>query len=108
MFRGLTPRAVSHMSGSQATRAANPALQSRAPMQTRCDYLVIGSGVAGLSFALEAAEHGDVVVVSKRALDDAATAYAQGGIAAVLDPTDSFEGHVQDTLEAGRGLSHTD
>jgi L-aspartate oxidase len=77
-------------------------------MRIRCDYLVIGSGVAGLSFALEAARHGDVMVVTKRELDESATAYAQGGIAAVLDPTDSFDGHVTDTLEAGRGLSHPD
>jgi L-aspartate oxidase len=77
-------------------------------MRIRCDYLVIGSGIAGLSFALEAARHADVLVVSKRELDESATAYAQGGIAAVLDPSDSFAGHVGDTLEAGRGLSHPD
>src|SRR3954464_14043728 len=75
-------------------------------MAIRCDYLVIGSGVAGLTFALEAARHADVLLVTKRDLDESATARAQGGIAAVLDPTDSFEGHVRDTLEAGRGLSH--
>ena len=74
----------------------------------RCDYLVIGSGVAGLTLALEAAKDADVLVVTKRDLDQSATAYAQGGIAAVLDPADSFEQHVQDTLECGRGLSHPD
>lgn len=78
-------------------------------MRIECDYLVVGSGIAGLSFALEAASQGaDVVVVTKRKLDESATVYAQGGIAAVLDPKDSFEGHVQDTLTAGRGLSHLD
>jgi L-aspartate oxidase len=77
-------------------------------MAIRCDYLVIGSGIAGLTFALEAARHADVLVVTKRDLDESATAYAQGGIAAVLDPADSFAGHVRDTLEAGRGLSHPD
>jgi L-aspartate oxidase len=75
-------------------------------MLMRCDYLVIGSGVAGLTLALEAAKHADVLVVTKRDLDQSATAYAQGGIAAVLDPDDSFEQHVHDTLECGRGLSH--
>src|SRR5688500_4136722 len=74
-------------------------------MPIRCDYLVIGGGVAGLTFALEAAKRGDVLLVTKRELDESATNYAQGGIAAVLDPADSFEQHVDDTLEAGRGLS---
>jgi L-aspartate oxidase len=74
-------------------------------MPIRCDYLVIGGGVAGLTFALEASKHGDVLLVTKRELDESATNYAQGGIAAVLDPTDSFEQHVQDTLEAGGWLS---
>ncbi|MGD8858742.1 MAG: L-aspartate oxidase [Myxococcales bacterium] len=77
-------------------------------MPIRCDYLVIGSGVAGLSLALELAADAEVVVVTKREVDESATAYAQGGIAAVLDPADSFDGHVRDTLEAGRGLSHPD
>jgi L-aspartate oxidase len=77
-------------------------------MPIRCDYLVIGSGVAGLTFALEAARNADVLVVTKRELDESATARAQGGIAAVLDPADSFAHHVRDTLEAGRGLSDPD
>lgn len=71
-----------------------------------CDFLVIGSGIAGLSFALEAAEHGEVIVVTKRAREESNTKYAQGGIAAVLDKDDSFEKHVQDTLVAGAGMSH--
>ena len=74
-------------------------------MRITCDYLVIGSGVAGLSFAIEAAEKGEVVVVTKRTAYDAATSWAQGGIAAVLDPADSFEAHVDDTLATGGGLS---
>src|SRR3954470_23642041 len=72
------------------------------------DYLVIGSGIAGLSFALHAAEHGRVVVVTKRAVEESNTNYAQGGIAAVLDPADSFDAHVADTLTVGEGLCHKD
>jgi L-aspartate oxidase len=71
-----------------------------------CDFLVIGSGIAGLSFALEAAAHGEVIVVTKRSREESNTKYAQGGIAAVLDKDDSFDKHVQDTLVAGAGLSH--
>jgi len=77
-------------------------------MATRCDFLVVGGGIAGLTFALEAARNAEVIVVTKQLVTDAATSYAQGGIAAVLDPADSFENHALDTLEAGRGLSHQD
>ena len=72
------------------------------------DYLVIGSGLAGLYFALRAAEHGRVIVATKRAPADTNTAYAQGGVAGVLDPDDSFEAHVDDTLRVGDGLCHRD
>jgi len=75
-------------------------------MQTTCDFLVIGSGVAGLTFALEAAAYGDVVLVTKRSRDESNTKYAQGGIAAVLDAEDSFEAHIRDTIVAGAGLNH--
>jgi L-aspartate oxidase len=72
------------------------------------DYLVIGSGIAGLYFALRASEHGRVVVVTKRAPDEANTAYAQGGISAVFAEDDSFAGHVADTLVVGDGLCRED
>ncbi|MFO0695836.1 MAG: L-aspartate oxidase [Polyangiales bacterium] len=75
-------------------------------MRITCDYLVLGSGVAGATFALEAQKHGKVLICTKGTLDDSATSWAQGGIAAVLDPTDSFEAHVADTLATGSGLSH--
>ncbi|HVH44566.1 MAG TPA: L-aspartate oxidase [Labilithrix sp.] len=75
-------------------------------MRLTCDFLVIGSGIAGLSFALEAAERGEVIVVTKRGREESNTKYAQGGIAAVLDEADSFEAHVNDTIVAGAGLNH--
>ena len=70
--------------------------------------LVIGSGVAGLSFALQAARHGTVAVITKRERGESNTAYAQGGIASVLAPTDSFDAHIEDTLVAGAGICHRD
>ena len=76
------------------------------PLET--DYLVIGSGIAGLNFALLAAEHGRVVVATKKRLNDTSTNWAQGGVAAVLSKDDSFEQHVQDTLVAGDGLCDRD
>ena len=77
-------------------------------MRVDTDFLIIGSGVAGLTLALELSEHGTVTCVTKRSREDSATNYAQGGIAAVLDPTDSFDAHVADTLTTGGGLSHRD
>ena len=74
-------------------------------MKTTSDFLVIGSGIAGLSFALKAAEHGTVAVVAKRQLGDTATALAQGGIASVSASDDSFAEHITDTMIAGAYLS---
>ena len=69
-----------------------------------CDVLIIGSGAAGLSLALRLAEHSSVAVLSKGPVSEGSTLYAQGGIAAVFDETDSVESHVEDTLIAGAGL----
>src|ERR1700728_290774 len=68
------------------------------------DYLVLGSGIAGLSFALKVAPHGRGAIVTKKDRAESNTNYAQGGIAAVTGKDDSFELHVRDTLEAGAGL----
>ncbi|MFO7953514.1 L-aspartate oxidase [Thioalkalivibrio sp.] len=72
------------------------------------DVLVIGSGAAGLSAALHLAPHRRVTVISKGPVDEGSTRYAQGGISAVLDRTDSFDAHIQDTLDAGAGLCDPD
>jgi L-aspartate oxidase len=77
-------------------------------MRVDTDFLIIGTGVAGLTLALELSKHGTVTCVTKRTRQDSATNYAQGGIAAVLDPDDSFAAHVADTLTTGGGLSHLD
>jgi L-aspartate oxidase len=68
------------------------------------DFVVIGSGIAGLTFALQGAKHGSVAVITKRKGADSNTAWAQGGVACVMSDEDSFELHVRDTLEAGAGL----
>jgi L-aspartate oxidase len=81
-----------------------PLLLSFDVMKKRTDFLVIGSGIAGLSFALKAAKYGKVTVVTKANLEDTNTRYAQGGIAAVFSEPDNFEKHINDTLIAGGGI----
>lgn len=73
-------------------------------MRKKVDFLVIGSGIAGLSFALKVADKGKVCVVTKDKVDETATKYAQGGIAAVMYPPDTHEKHIKDTLIAGDDL----
>src|SRR3989441_13008357 len=65
------------------------------------DFLVLGSGIAGLSFALKVSAHGRVAIITKKNRAESNTNYAQGGIAAVTSKEDSFEMHVRDTIEAG-------
>ncbi|WP_320055826.1 L-aspartate oxidase [Desulfuromonas thiophila] len=77
-------------------------------MKITSDFLIIGSGIAGLSFALKVADHGRVAIVTKRELSETATHYAQGGIAAVFSEEDSFEAHAEDTMVAGAQLPHRD
>ena len=73
-------------------------------MEKKYDFLVIGTGLGGLSFALKAAEHGSVCLISKAEMEETNTRYAQGGIAAVTYEPDSLEKHVEDTLVAGDHL----
>jgi len=75
-----------------------------APQDTPPPVVVLGAGLAGLTVALHLAPHHPVVVLAKRNLDEAATAWAQGGIVGVLGSDDSIESHVRDTQDAGAGL----
>lgn len=69
------------------------------------DFLVIGSGIAGLTYALKVAEFGSVAVITKESMSEGCTVYAQGGVCAVLDPLDSVQDHMRDTIVAGNFLN---
>ena len=83
-------------------------VDTTATQQVFTDVLVIGAGIAGLRAALAAARHGSVMLVCKGTLSDSNTWNAQGGIAAVLADEDSFDSHIEDTLNAGCGLCDRD
>ncbi|MDR2406901.1 MAG: FAD-dependent oxidoreductase, partial [Bacteroidales bacterium] len=74
----------------------------------RIDFLVIGSGIAGLSFALKARAYGKVCIITKDTAEETSTRYAQGGIAAVMYDPDTYEKHIKDTMIAGCELSDPD
>ena len=75
-------------------------------MEIKTDFLILGSGIAGLSFALKVCKHGSVAIVTKKEKLESGTNYAQGGIASVLGDDESFDLHIADTLTVGDGLSH--
>ena len=77
-------------------------------MRYEVDFLVVGSGIAGLSFALKVAPYGKVCILTKANADEGSTKYAQGGIAAVMYDSDSFDNHIHDTLVAGDGICDRD
>ena len=74
----------------------------------RVDFLVIGGGIAGLTYALKVANHGSVAILFKKDTDTSSTLWAQGGIAAVVQPDDSFDLHIEDTLTCGAGLCNSE
>ena len=74
----------------------------------RYDYIIAGSGIAGLYTALLAREHGSVLILTQGSIDECNTRYAQGGIAAAVGPDDSPELHLRDTIAAGAGLVEED
>jgi L-aspartate oxidase len=99
---GAAPRADRDAGARSASPAAAP---TAGPAVRQFDFVVIGSGIAGLSYALKVAPYGKVAVITKDGAGEGCTRYAQGGVCAVLDPLDSIEQHVHDTMVAGAFLN---
>jgi len=99
------PAAAAPPAPAGPAAAPAPAPPRPAPEVLHYDFVVLGSGIAGLTFAVKAARHGRVAVVTKGALSEGCTAYAQGGVCAVLDTLDSWQSHAHDTIVAGAHLN---
>src|SRR5262249_21949938 len=95
-------------SGNQPLDRSDRARKGDYPEPMDADFLVVGSGIAGLTCALRLASAGSVLLVTKDRLAQGNSQYAQGGIASVWSPGDSFESHIEDTIGAGAGLCHRD
>jgi L-aspartate oxidase len=89
----------------RAPAASDAASRAREPSVRQFDFVVVGSGIAGLSYALKVAPYGKVAVITKDGASEGCTRYAQGGVCAVLDPLDSIEKHARDTMVAGAFLN---
>lgn len=85
--------------------AVAAATQPAPPKARSVDFLVLGSGIAGLSYALRVAEHGSVAIVTKEQAAEGSTTYAQGGVCAVLAANDTVQAHIEDTMVAGDFLN---
>ena len=103
--RQLPVPAFTGASGAEPTPCCSQSIDGDWDEVLTCDFLVIGSGIAGLSYALKVANNGSVIMVSKETANEGSTAYAQGGISAVFGKDDSVESHIQDTMRAGGYLN---
>ena len=98
-------QSLPHAPSSFPTAAATPSAPLPLNAVKQFDFLVLGSGIAGLTYAIKTAQYGKVAVITKDYANEGCTQYAQGGVCAVLDKTDSVQDHVRDTIVAGAFLN---
>lgn len=102
VFRSVSTPVPKSISAARSARIL--CLQDNNSNTKYFDFVVVGSGVAGLRYALEVSKHGSVAIITKAEPHESNTNYAQGGVSAVLCPSDSVESHMQDTIVAGAHL----